>query len=407
MRRLVLALLLTASAAAGVSRQHAVRPPAVSDATPAGWLVNHAYRDLDAIRILIGTSTVIGLGDDTHGTHEFFETKVHMIEELVRDGNFRTVAFEAPFADFTRLNDYVLGGSGDRHAILLHRELGYWMWATDEVVALIDWMRDYNEMHGDRPPIEIAGFDVTDEKGAADVVIAYLESTDPPTAVNASSTYSDCLRIGISTNCQARLNAVRDDLSAREGDLVAHSSQREFDAAAHAASVAAASITQPGLPAYFAWRDQNMAVNLLRLQQRRSSNGRLLVWAHQEHLGKTTNLQEAKPAGKWLEEQFGSNYFVIGTSAGDGTFNVVDRNVVVRSAQFPPISDDSYESSFRSASQPLLIIPLRGELPDWLAAKHHLRGGSSGSVIDVVEDLKQKLDAIIYIDHTTRSANFW
>jgi erythromycin esterase len=321
--------------------------------------------------------------------------------------DFRTVAFEAPFPEFNRLNDYILGGEGDPRAILLgNRELGYWMWATEEVVDLVEWMRAYNANRGDKPPLEITGFDVADPKGSADLVLAYLNSADPVAAANASATYTACVPQFSLSDCQSRLNAVRDDLQNREDDLASRSSQRAFDVALQAASIVAAWPTQPN--PYFAWRDDNMATNVERLQERRSSNGRIILWGHQEHLGKTINLQGSKPTGAFLAEHYGANYFVVGSSAGDGRFNVVDPNVFVTTARFPPMTSDDFESDFRSAAQPLLLIPLRGiALPQWLSSTRHLRVGSSNAAMDAGENLAQKLDAIVYVDQTSRTESFW
>ena len=58
-----------------------------------------------------------------------------------------------------------------------------------------------------------------------------------------------------------RVAAVRDDLDAREADLVARSSQRSFEIAFHAASIAAVGFNESGrVPGYYAWRDENMAI---------------------------------------------------------------------------------------------------------------------------------------------------
>ena len=46
-------------------------------------------------------------------------------------------------------------------------------------------------------------------------------------------------------------------------------------------------------------------------------------------------------------------------------------------------------------------------MPDWLSSPHQLRGGTSGAPYDKMENLPQKLDAIIYIDRTTPSSSFW
>ncbi len=383
-----LLLLLLGVTPAIAERRHAARPPAVAEVTPAGWLISHAdpLTDMQPLRTVLGSSTIVGLGDATHGTHEFFEIKLRMIDFLVREMNFTTIGMEGPFVDFNRLNDYVLGGPGDPHTILLHREPGYWFWASEEIVELAEWMRSYNASRGERPAVQIVGFDVTDEKSAADFAVAYLNGVDPASPTD-------------------NLENVRLNLIAHEAAFVARSSQQAFDAALQAATVASAATKMPGIPAYFAWRDENMAANATQLQQR---HGKTILWGHQEHLGKTVNLQGSKPMGKWLEEHFGGDYFAIGSSAGDGAFNVLDSsNRLVTTTRFPPIEPDSYERDFRSAAIPTLLIPLRIDLPEWLATTHHLRGGSSNFATDTPENLRRKLDAIVYIDHTTRSINFW
>ncbi|HYS55190.1 MAG TPA: erythromycin esterase family protein [Thermoanaerobaculia bacterium] len=392
-RRLAVSLtvVLIGSSAVPATRHRAIRPP-VSDATPAGWLSNHAYRldDMGPLRIVVGDSPVVGLGDDTHGTHEFFDLKLKMIQFLAREMNFTTLGFEAPFADFNRLNQYVLGGPGEPYTPLMHRELGYWFWASDEIVAVIEWAREYNRTRGDRPPVEIVGFDVTDEKGAGDLAVAYVSSVDPASPVD-------------------NIDAVWANLLAHETEFVARSSQRAFDAALQAATVASVANRAPSqLDEYFAWRDQNMATNVIQLQQRRSSNGRVILWGHQEHLGKTVNIQGVKPAGRWLDDRYGRDYFVIGSSSGGGRFNVLAfPNTQVVTTQYTPITPDSYEANFRSVAIPIILIPLRGDLPGWLGERHHLRGGTAVVAYDRPEDLKVKFDAIVYIDQTTRSSNFW
>src|SRR5437899_12163547 len=92
----LVAFFFLAAPSAAPARHRALRPP-VSDATPAGWLSNHAYRldTMEPLRAVVGNApVVVALGDDTHGTHEFFELKLKMIQFLVREMNFRTIGFE-------------------------------------------------------------------------------------------------------------------------------------------------------------------------------------------------------------------------------------------------------------------------------------------------------------------------
>ena len=396
----VLAVFL-AFTAGGAERHRPSRLP--------GWLVSRAYSDPEAISLLAGSATTIGLGDDTHGTHEFFETKLRMIQKLVRDEDFRTVAFEGPFADFNRLDDYVLGGSGDPRAILRRHELGYWMWASDEMIEVIEWIRAFNQAHSDRPPVEVVGFDVTDVQGAGGIVSSYLDSTDPATAANTRTAYAACIMAGPLRDCASRVAAIRDDLQSREPDLVTRSSQHAYDVALHAANIVAAGFDESPYPGYFAWRDENMAINAIRLKQRRSSNGRIILWAHQEHLGRTVTTEGSKSTGKFLTEQLGADYFVAGSCTGSGSFNVVKTPpyVTVVIEDFPPADSLSYEEIFQSAGMPLMLIPLRADVPAWLAAPHTLRGGTSGSAYEKMEVLPEKLDAILYVDRTTPASSFW
>ena len=197
----------------------------------------------------------------------------------------------------------------------------------------------------------------------------------------------------------------------REKELISRTSQHAYDRALHAAHIVAAAVNEsPSTdPGCYAWRDENMAKNALSFRQRLTANGRMILWAHHEHIGKTTTIESVKPIGKWLDEQLGSGYFALGTCSGTGSFNDVlpPTYVVVNAVDFPPTSSVSYESSFASAGMPLMLIPLHGALPDWLATQHQLRGGTSGAPYDKMEVLPDKFDAILYIDRTTPSTSFW
>src|SRR5437867_9612937 len=92
-----LLLLLLSGLASGETRRRAVTPP--SDQTPASWLASHAYplatteavgdlNDLSPLRAIVGNASVVGLADGTHGTHEYFTTKLRIIEFLVTQMGF-------------------------------------------------------------------------------------------------------------------------------------------------------------------------------------------------------------------------------------------------------------------------------------------------------------------------------
>ncbi|MBV9493129.1 MAG: erythromycin esterase family protein [Acidobacteria bacterium] len=423
MKRALLVLCVLLSLSATAQRRRAVLPPHVSDATPAGWLTNHAYRiatteiggpsnDLQPLKTMIGNAGVVGLGDGTHGTHEFQTVKLRMIDFLVREMGFTALAMEAPFPDWTRLNDYVLGGDGDPRQILHNRSLGYYFWSDEEIAAVVDWMRAYNASRGDKPPVQIAGMDGTDLEGARTLVTQYLDRVDPAEAAKARNAYLICPPMpgGVAT-CDALTEAIRADVAGREGQYVGSSSQREFNYALHGVTLIAADFVKHGRSTgLFSDRDLAMA-DFAQFIRTRQSTGKLILWAHQEHLSKTNRqIQQGSSTGQYLAERIGADLYVIGNASAEGTFSAPasSTNPELRVYSLTPLTDDHYETFFRSAAIPNLLIPMRGvSLPDWLLAPHKFHSGAGAGPFEYTEELSKKFDAVMYIEHTTPVHSFW
>ncbi len=115
-------------------RQHAARLATTDPSQPLD--------DLAPLTAMVGSAHVVGLGEDTHGTHEFFTLKHRMVKHLVTKMGFNLFAIEATSLEADDVNRYVLGGPGDPKALL--SRLYFWTWRTQEVLDLIEWMRAYN-----------------------------------------------------------------------------------------------------------------------------------------------------------------------------------------------------------------------------------------------------------------------
>jgi len=83
------------------------------------------------------------LGEATHGTREFFQLKHRMLEFLASEMGFTIFSIEASMPEAYRLNDYVLNGNGDPAQLL--KGMYFWTWDTQEVLAMIRWMREFNQ----------------------------------------------------------------------------------------------------------------------------------------------------------------------------------------------------------------------------------------------------------------------
>ena len=417
---LLLVLSLTSSLDA-LPRRRAVRFPTVPvpDSPVAAWLIPHARvlsttelvpdsADLDPLANMIGDATIAGLGEGTHGSHEIFTMKLRVADFLVRKMSFDLLAFEGPFPQFEQLDAYVQGGAGDPRAILF--DVGwryrYFFWDVEEVLAVVEWMREYNLHRGERPAVHITGADVYGQVEAWKAVVAYLRTVDPAAAAQAETDYACVGESIVSSSCRTQAAEVFAALAPREAELAAKSSSAAFHTALHHARIVVQTQNNG-----FNNREIFMADNLLWMRQHRSATGRVMYWAHNEHVTKGPPMigPAQKATGQLLAERIGTSYFALGTLTSTGTYAVWDQigNTQVwerKVMEFPALTPDMSESEFQEHPASLLLIGLRGAVPAWLSAPAPANSvGTSGLPNLRTGSLPLRFDAVIWIEQTTPS----
>jgi erythromycin esterase-like protein len=139
-------------------------PPAAAVA----WVREHAIPlhscvagtrrdDLEPLRRVVGDARIVALGEPTHGTREAFQMKHRLLEFLVEQMDFSLFGIEANLPESFALNDYVVRGVGDPKALIAG--MYFWTWNTEEVLAMVEWMRARNVAHPERPLL-FTGFDM-------------------------------------------------------------------------------------------------------------------------------------------------------------------------------------------------------------------------------------------------------
>jgi erythromycin esterase len=61
---------------------------------------------------------VLGIGEQSHGTSEFFKARISLIKSLVKSSGLTKIGLEAPFAEVENLNTYISEGKGNLRQIL-------------------------------------------------------------------------------------------------------------------------------------------------------------------------------------------------------------------------------------------------------------------------------------------------
>ncbi|MER6914669.1 erythromycin esterase family protein [Streptomyces sp. NPDC000594] len=360
-RRRLTALALTtllasgavASPAAARQRRHpptgpASAPPdtrpAPADPVPALARAAHPLTELRPLERMIRGASIVGLGEATHGSGEFFRVKHRILEHLVERAGFTTFALEANWSTGVRLDDYVVHGRGDLEQIMREEfQSSYTLWNTREYRDLIRWMREHNLRHP-RHPVRFMGNDCSYASAALfDTVTRYVADHRPGLLAEVRERYRPWRPTGTVAETVSGLLAaplaerhrMRDDLAA-----VAALIERRPDGAdperhswvrRHARAIAQVG----GFYAYdyfdpaqtgpmMRYRDRVMAENTVWWQRR--TGGRVLLSAHNGHVGYETVDPERYPKlqGAFLREMVGDRYVSVGFTFGRGSFHAMD-----------------------------------------------------------------------------------
>ncbi|HEX6749938.1 MAG TPA: erythromycin esterase family protein [Longimicrobium sp.] len=386
----------------------------------AAWVRRHAISlatddptagdaDLRALHPLVEGARIVALGEATHGTREFFRAKHRLVRWMVEREGVTVFAIEANMPEARRVNEYVLTGRGDPRAALAG--LYFWTWNTEEVLALIEWMRAYNA--SGRGRVEFWGFDMQYASVAADSVRAFVARADPAFLPTVDSAYAlaDSATAGMRRGrpaVAAMAPAWRDAAARVVAHLAANRASylTRFDSMQVAWAEQNARIVEQAASMDLpngASRDSSMAVNVAWIVAHQPPGTRIALWAHNGHVAR-----DGAWMGGYLDRRFGSAYRVFGFAFGEGDYTAVgSRGLRAYPAAAP--APGSVESVLRRVGMPRLVLDLRGAARErdgaWLAEPHLFReiGAGAMDVQFIERRVAGRFDALIYFDHTTPS----
>ena len=121
---------------------------------PMLW-TNDELQFLDAV----SDHAIVGLGEATHGSAEFFKAKHRMLKYLVENHGFKIFAIEADFGESILINQAVLNSDKSQIENLMKEKMHFWTWRTNEVRDLLYWMCDYNVGKAESEKVQYWGVD--------------------------------------------------------------------------------------------------------------------------------------------------------------------------------------------------------------------------------------------------------
>jgi erythromycin esterase-like protein len=384
-------------------------------------------------------SKVVLLGEASHGTHEFYAQRAELTKSLIRDHGFQAVAAEADWPDAHRVHRFVKGRGPDldaNNALADFRRFPSWMWRNADILDFVGWLREHNDaLPRERKKAGFYGLDLYSLHTSIAAVLAYLDKVDADAAQRARyrygcfehtsedpQAYGYAASFGLSESCEQEVIAQLVELRRRAAELAGRDGRLDPDefffveqnarvvknAEQYYRSMFGGRVESWNL------RDSHMMETLENLLAHLGSEAKIVVWAHNSHLGdaRATAMGDSGELnlGQLVRERYGDQAFLIGFSTYSGSVTAAsDWGAPAERKRVRPALAGSWERLFHETllRDFVLLMEANSGLREALSAERLER---AIGVIYLPETerqshyfearLAQQFDTIIHIDET-------
>jgi erythromycin esterase len=389
--------------------------------------------NLDPLMKRIGDARIVMLGEASHGTHEYYNWRSYITRRLIKEKGFNFIAVEGDWPDCYRLNRHIKyhdsQGIGSFQVLHAFNRWPTWMWANWEMVALADWLKQYNT---GRPPNQRAGFyglDVYSLWESMDNIMQYLKKTDPQAMKKAEEAFT-CFEPYRKEEGQAYARASQFVPELCENEVVellreirrklpAYNTDHEnvFNAEQNALVMVNAEkyyrTMVHGGPHSWNLRDAHMENTLDRLLAFHGKNSKAVVWAHNTHVGDaraTDMVQEGMyNIGELARMKYAEDVVLVGMGSYQGSV-IAGRSwdAKMEIMDLPPASANSWEYLLRQAGNKNKLLIMDDFHQDIFLENHighravgvvyHPKYEQYGNYVPSI--LPLRYDAFFYFDRT-------
>lgn len=246
---------------------------------------------------------IIALGEATHGNKEFQQLKLDMLKILVEKYGIRSFAIEGDFGGCEEVNQYIHGGSGTAKDAV--EKIGFKIYKTEEMIRLIEYMRDYNKQASENEDLRFYGFDMQKLTYSAHALKTECKNLNIDTSLFDKLIVDGALNKNIAYSTQLDiLELLKKQLKNQSADeLYIH----YVDMLLQNIKIMSIENKDGGL-----LRDKFMASNIewILSQEEQRGNTRIFISGHNEHIAKWESYDSM---GKLLSNNLNNGYYAIGT----------------------------------------------------------------------------------------------
>jgi erythromycin esterase len=379
-------------------------------------LTSENFADLQNFKIADETR-IIGLGEGTHGTSEYFEMKTRLIKYLVQNKGYTLIGFEAFLLECEAINKYILTGEGDPKQAL--KGLMFWCWNTKEVLELIEWLKTYNQTAKNK--VRFVGIDgqfslsalPTLKKIAQEIDGNFLKEISPYYATYEAFTrefkfkpyappYKDSIDLAIVET--KKLNEI---LAEKETYLLQKADREKVFRLLESVKIL---YQQMMCTKDFSnSRDVYYAENTGWFIDKKYPNEKIILWVHNWHIAR--NEENRKSMGFYLSEKYGKQYIPIGFASLEGTYTARGDKGIKQDNPAFRAENNSIENYLSQLNVPVLLFdlrPVRTETKKFNYLRNSVFIREIGSDVEKGNqfrflDVPKIFDFLIYFDKTKGS----
>ena len=333
---------------------------------------NHFLNNKLVYDSLFGDKRIIGLGESTHGTHESSVINCEIIKYLVQYKNCKAICMEGYYFHSVVANDYILNRIPHNDPSIVQAGC---VKPVQPFKELLEWLRQYNKstLH----KVQIFGVCFGGYSSLAPIVLNFIQQYDSSYYTVIANTYNqlqDITLAPVSTKSVAftytqdwseeiAIDSLRqwtsithkvyDHLSLNKHIYYQKADKHTVDVTIFAAKMIAQDFARPdmrdkkydnlgenlmrklGLSTYirskniglvYKYKDSCWATNTKEIIKELPIDERIVIWAHNNHIGRIITPNETKRLGYYLGMEFGNQYYPVGHIFYKGVFQALDEN---------------------------------------------------------------------------------
>ncbi|MDR0227848.1 MAG: erythromycin esterase family protein [Flavobacteriaceae bacterium] len=269
---------------------------------------------------------IYGFGEASHNTKEFFDIKAKFFKYLVKNKGLKAFVMEESYQAEAGINEWIKGGVGDKKTIANNFNLGFWY--TQEIIDLLEWMRNYNIGKPKEEQITFYGIDMQIGRKLnleiRDFVLSNKIQVDKNLLLVADSCSNkkidyekpdDWWQLQVPKLYQLKQQILHSNLDPEKLKTVERPLNYLISYTEYAVS------NKEKFSVSEEYRDLKMFENVKYIVDQQAENEKVFIWAHNEHINKKERNYSGSGIlnlGRHLKDYYRDDYYSVGFDFGTG-----------------------------------------------------------------------------------------